>query len=54
MIPASSTQPGRWEQRVGATGWDSVRADLGASPPATGRWNPSTAGQPRRSAMACL
>ena len=53
MIPASSTQLGRWEQRVGATDWDSVRADPDASPPATGRWNPGTAGRPRRSAMAC-
>ena len=30
MIPASSTQPGRWEERVSVTGWDSVRADLDA------------------------
>jgi hypothetical protein len=28
MIPASSTQLGRWEERVSATDWDSVRADL--------------------------
>ena len=30
MIPASSTQLGRWEERVSATDWDSVRADLDA------------------------
>jgi uncharacterized protein len=30
MIPASSTQPGRWEERVSATDWDSVRVDLDA------------------------
>ena len=30
MIPASSTRLGRWEERVSATGWDSVRADLDA------------------------
>ena len=30
MIPASSTQPGQWEERVSATDWDSVRADLDA------------------------
>jgi hypothetical protein len=30
MIPASSTQPDRWEERVSATDWDSVRADLDA------------------------
>jgi hypothetical protein len=28
MIPASGTRPGRWEERVSATDWDSVRADL--------------------------
>jgi len=31
MIPASSTQLDRWEERVSATDWDSVRADLDAS-----------------------
>jgi uncharacterized protein len=30
MITASSTQLGRWEERVSATDWDSVRADLDA------------------------
>ncbi len=30
MIPASSMQLGRWEERVSATDWDSVRADLDA------------------------
>ncbi len=30
MIPASSTQLDRWEERVSATDWDSVRADLDA------------------------
>ena len=30
MILASSTQLGRWEERVSATDWDSVRADLDA------------------------
>jgi len=30
MIPASSTRLGRWEERVSATDWDSVRADLDA------------------------
>jgi hypothetical protein len=30
MIPASSMQPGRWEDRVSATDWDGVRADLDA------------------------
>ena len=30
MIPAKSTQLGRWEERVSATDWDSVRADLDA------------------------
>ena len=30
MIPASSAQQGRWEERVSATDWDSVRADLDA------------------------
>ena len=30
MIPASGTRPGRWEERVGATDWDGVRADLDA------------------------
>ena len=30
MIPASSTQLGQWEERVSATDWDSVRADLDA------------------------
>ena len=30
MIPASSTQLGRWEERVSATDWDGVRADLDA------------------------
>jgi hypothetical protein len=30
MIPAGSTQLGRWEERVSATDWDSVRADLDA------------------------
>ena len=30
MIPASSAQPGRWEERASATDWDSVRADLDA------------------------
>ena len=30
MIPAGSTRPGRWEERVSATDWDSVRADLDA------------------------
>ena len=30
MIPGGGTQPGRWEERVGATDWDSVRADLDA------------------------
>ena len=30
MIPASSTQLGRWEECVSATDWDSVRADLDA------------------------
>jgi hypothetical protein len=30
MIPGGGTQPGRWEERVSATDWDSVRADLDA------------------------
>ncbi len=30
MILASSTQLGRWEERVSATDWDSVRADPNA------------------------
>jgi hypothetical protein len=30
MIPASSTPLGRWEERVSATDWDSVGADLDA------------------------
>jgi hypothetical protein len=30
MIPASSTRLDRWEERVSATDWDSVRADLDA------------------------
>jgi hypothetical protein len=30
MIPAGSTQLDRWEERVSATDWDSVRADLDA------------------------
>ena len=30
MIPAGGTQPGRWEERVSATDWDGVRADLEA------------------------
>jgi len=30
MIPASSSQLGWWEERVSATGWDGVRADLDA------------------------
>lgn len=30
MIPASSTQRGRWEERVSAIDWDGVRADLDA------------------------
>jgi len=30
MIPASSTQLDRWKERVSATDWDSVRADLDA------------------------
>jgi uncharacterized protein len=30
MIPAGGTQLGRWEERVSATDWDSVRADLDA------------------------
>ena len=30
MIPAAGPQPGRWEERVSATDWDSVRADLDA------------------------
>ena len=30
MIPAGSTQLGRWEERVSATDWGSVRADLDA------------------------
>jgi hypothetical protein len=30
MIPASSTQLDRWEERVSATDWDSMRADLDA------------------------
>lgn len=30
MIPVSSTQLGRWEERVSATDWDGVRADLDA------------------------
>jgi hypothetical protein len=30
MIPAGSTRLGRWEERVSATDWDSVRADLDA------------------------
>jgi Metal binding domain of Ada len=30
VIPASSTQLSRWEERVSATDWDSVRADLDA------------------------
>jgi hypothetical protein len=30
VIAASSTQQGRWEERVSATDWDSVRADLDA------------------------
>ena len=30
MISASGTQPGRWEERVSATDWDSVRAELDA------------------------
>ena len=30
MIPASNTQRGRWEERVGAIDWDGVRADLDA------------------------
>ena len=30
MIPGGGTQAGRWEERVSATDWDSVRADLDA------------------------
>ena len=30
MIPGGGTQPGRWEERVSATDWNSVRADLDA------------------------
>jgi uncharacterized protein len=30
MIPGGGTQPGPWEERVSATDWDSVRADLDA------------------------
>ena len=30
MIPGGGTQPGRWEERVSATDWDSVRAELDA------------------------
>ena len=37
MIPASSTQPGWWEERVSATDWDSVRADLDTVPESGGR-----------------
>ena len=37
MIPASSTQLGQWEERVSATDWDSVRADLDTVPESGGR-----------------
>ena len=37
MIPASSTQPGWWEERVSATDWNSVRADLDTVPESGGR-----------------
>lgn len=37
MIPASSTQPGQWEERVSTTDWDSVRADLDTVPESGGR-----------------
>jgi hypothetical protein len=37
MIPASSTQLGRWEERVSVTDWDSVRADLDTVPKSGGR-----------------
>ena len=30
MIPGGGAQPGRWEERVSATDWNSVRADLDA------------------------
>ena len=37
MIPASSTQLGQWEERLSATDWDSVRADLDTVPESGGR-----------------
>ena len=37
MIPAGSTRLGRWEERVSATDWDSVRADLDTVPESGGR-----------------